>query len=302
MADEDVKTQAVELAKDGRWLVPVDRRPSNWQFMGLKEPLVEAQAEAETAIAVMEQPVSVEIKPAVTSVTANTTAELPGLQAPLIPWAKERLEDARAEHAELSESIEHAKKRKWKFTGMMNSARKALSRITFYEKIVAALEDGYMLFPPVPNAAVFAIRTEKVSQYGQRYTKNSSYPVETIEPEGLPVGEGQYVNPYVRWIHWDDKDIGGGNVERSWRPEDLDSPVFPLKMAKPRIVEAVNAAMEQGVFDEIRMFPMEKVSAPSPRLRAGAMSDPCILGAIYDPRNRKRHYFLISWLIEKSDV
>lgn len=291
--EDDRQLKQIEMAKDGRWLIPVEQRPSGWQAMGLKEQ------EDTTTVVVLEAPGPTA---PVTSVIANTSAELPGLQAPLIPWAQKKLGEARAEYAELDESIQHAKKRKWKFTSMVNARGNALSRVDFYEKIVSALEDGYMIFPPVPNAAVFAIRTEHTHQSEWRHTRNHEYPAKTETAEGLPAGEGEYANPYVRWIHWGDKDIGGGNVDREWRSSDLGDPVFPLKMAKPQIVEAVNAAMEKKLFDEIRMFPMEVISAPAPRLRAGAMADPCILGSIFDRRNKKRHFFLISWLITESDI
>lgn len=291
---EDEKPRQIEMAKDGRWLIPPEQRPTNWQTMGLKEQ------EATAAVAVLES--TEPPKPQVTSVIANSTGELPGLQAPLIPWAQKKLDEATAEHAELTASIDLVKKRKWKVTSLVNAARRALSNMEFYQKVVAALKEGYMIFPPVPNAAVFAIRTDSRHEWGHRTTTNSNFPVRTEEAAGLPVGEGDYANPYVKWIHWNDTDIGGGNVQREWKPEDLGDPVFPLKMAKPQIVEAVNAAMEKKIFDEIRMFPMEVVHAPSPRLRAGAMADPCILGSIYNPRNKKRHYFLISWLINESDI
>lgn len=294
MADETLKSSV--LVKDGVWQVPIDQRPANWQTMGLNE------SEVSVAVAVIEPPAE-PAPPAVpiTSVVANSTAELPGLQGPLIPWAQNKLEEARAEHAELAEAIEHAKKRKWKFTSMVKAAKNALSRFTFYDKVVKALEAGYMLFPPVPNAAVFAIRTDSNCQWGTRWLE-WGFPTRTAQAVGLPAGEGEYANPYVKWIHVSNRKNDQGKELRLWEPLHLEDPTFPLVMAKPEIVEAVNAAMEMKVFDEIRMFPLETVAGPTPRVRFPKEADPCILGSIFDKRNDKRHYFLISWRIDQKDI
>ena len=68
-------------------------------------------------------------------------------------------------------------------------------------------------------------------------------------------------------------------------------PVFPVSMSKPEIIAATNAAMEGKFFDEIRLFPFTK--------RRG---DPCILGSIYNPREARRLYFMISWRINRADL
>lgn len=294
-----MSTGGKQLVKDGAWQVPPEERPVNWQAMGIKGP------EGSTAVAVMEAPeqVAVAVKEveviaptavAPTYSMANHPSELADLQDSLTPWAKAKLEEVRLEHSELSQAIEHAKKCKWNWKAMGNAATSALSRITFYEKVVAALEAGYMLFPPVPNADVIALRCvgNQLTNKFQQQNANRRSPSSTVTQKPLPAGVGTYLNPVTHWKtirKWKDEK---GNEIKEWMALQLGKPEFPLLMAKPQVVEAVNAAMEMKVFDDIRIFPFER----------RAKGDPCILGSIADRATKKRHYFLISWRIDAKDI
>jgi hypothetical protein len=230
------------------------------------------------------------------TVVANTTSELPALQAPLLGWARKKLEEAREEHAELLEAIDEARKANWKLAALQGAARKAAARYSFYDKVVAALDAGYMLFPPVPNADIIAFRAVGrnpgvdpwLDQEGWRGSPNTEVQMSTP----LPKGEGEYLDPVAHYAlvrtYKDDKN----NERKEWKALDLEDPTFPLLMGKPQIIRATNAAMEQKIFDEIRMFPFER--RPT--------GDPCILGSIVDRRNGKSLYFLISWRINASDL
>jgi hypothetical protein len=231
-----------------------------------------------------------------TSVMANSPTELRGLGAPVLGWARKKRDEARAEHDELMAAATEAKKHKWKTSTLNRAASKALLRVTFYDKCAAALEGGYILFPPVPNADVIAIRTTEECGYFEERTKSWRGAPEMKEEksDSPPIGEGEYKSPWIGWHlvrrFTDEK----GNEQSSWMTvSDLKDAEFPLVMAKPQIIAATNAAMELRVFDEIRLFPFEK--------RRG---DPCILGAIIDRSgfSERRHYFLISWLIREQDI
>jgi hypothetical protein len=230
----------------------------------------------------------------VQTAVANSPAELHSLQAPLAVWAARKLAEARSECDELHDAAVKAKRNRWNTAALSKAMHGAMDRITFYKKVVVALESGNMLFPPVPNAAVIAVRLD-----------NNTPPVRTVKERwGTPyqeaamkkpmaVGEGEYFNPVVRWVFLqklvDDK---GQPAGKEWLAKDLDSPVFPLAMAKPSIVDAVNAAMEMKVFDEIRMFPLER----------RGKGDPCLLGSIVEHRTARRLFFLISWRIDAEDI
>jgi hypothetical protein len=226
---------------------------------------------------------------------ANTTAELPALQAPLLGWAQKKLEEAREEHAELLDAIGEARRMNWKVSALQGAAKKAAARYCFYDKVVAALEAGYMLFPPVPNADVIAFRTlhnEPPNRYEDREAWAGSPGGTAEDKETPPRGDGKYLSPVIHWQLLRTYKTEKGQERKEWSALDLEDPIFPLMMGKPEIIRATNAAMEQKLFDEIRMFPFER--RPT--------GDPCILGSVVDRRNSKSLYFLISWRVNESDL
>lgn len=236
----------------------------------------------------------VQATPVETVVANAPTNELSALQAPLAGWARQKLAEATAEYSELTEAARKAKLQRWNTSALNKAKSAAAARITFYAKAVGALEAGYMLFPPVPNADVIAVRLDhsrppvdfKTERWGRPY-------METTPNQPLDAGEGEYKNPVVRWALVQKlKDEKGNDKGAEWQALDLTDPVFPLAMAKPSIVEAVNAAMELKVFDEIRMFPLER--RPT--------GDPCLLGSIIEHKTLRRLYFLISWRVDYGDL
>jgi hypothetical protein len=229
------------------------------------------------------------------SLIANKADELSGFNTEILQWAVQKLNDARKEYEDLDTARAEAKKNKWNTKALSKAASLALSRVNFYEKVHKAVESGYMLFPPVPNADVIAIRTNHVGADLKTLNTRgwaSSPRILEERSEAPGIGKGSYKSPYVGWTMIEKFNNEKGEECRTWETvSELKDAEFPLIMAKPKIVKAVNAAMELKVFDEIRMFPFVK--------RRG---DPCILGVVYNPKDYKRNYFLISWLINKGDL
>jgi hypothetical protein len=285
------------LMKDGAWIVPENERPANWREMTEKiHPDLMAVAVVEPAPVVVDVIATV----APTSVVANTGESISGMAAPTLEWAERKLAACVAERDELVTARDEAKERKWKVSALAKAALNAIARVTFYEKVRDALSAGFLLFPPVPNADCIAIRVPD----GMAYPDESYDQIEGAWPRtkfsqqqaySEPSGHGEYKSPSVSWTmvrKWQ-KNLDGGKTEtvRDWEALALKDPEFPLVMAKPEIIQCVSAAMELKVFDEIRMFPFER--------RKG---DPCILGTVWDKRNHKYHYFLISWLVREQDI
>lgn len=232
--------------------------------------------------------------PEATTVMANSTEQLPALQAPLPGWARKKYEAAWAEYDELILAVAEAKKHKWKTSVLQKAANGALSRIVFYDKVVQVLEAGYMLFPPVPNADVIAVRLstrQPPVEFKEERWGSPSMSAQAKSP--LAAGEGVYLDPIVHWAKFQNLQNDKGESRGvEWQALDLSDPVFPLAMAKPAIIAATNAAMEMKVFDEIRMFPFER----RPK------GDPCLLGSIVERKTNRRLYFLISWRIDEKDI
>lgn len=231
---------------------------------------------------------------------ANTQAELPMLQAQLGEWCREKLVEVRQHEAELRAAYEQARKQRWNSSALLRAANKELQRVEFYEKVLAALDAGYMLFPPIEEVDLIAIRTNMERHpYQENVARNAPPWNQDTQSEAPPAGEGEYKKPMQRWTGWGTVEVKRKRADGSeyretvnnWNPVTaFDKPDFPLVMARAQCVQATSAAMEMKIFDDIAIYP--------PR----AKKDPVILGRIHDPKGSRKLNFLISWRVDKRDL
>lgn len=218
------------------------------------------------------------------------------MQSQMVEWCREKLAEVKREYDALGTAIVIAKDGGFKTRAMNAAFRKLGAALDFYEKVLVALEAGYMLFPPIDNIEVVAIRSEDGEHdFSRTLTWPSSRPDSVQGADVLPAGEGSYVSPTVHWQKGEKETTtspDGRKTERQvWYPlAKLNAPDFPLVMARSQCVEATNRAMVELVFDDIALFP------------ARARKDPVILGRIYDPIRTRWLCFLISWRVDKRDL
>lgn len=238
--------------------------------------------------------------------TATTPVEMQQAQAGLIQWCEQKIASMKGEAAELQESYEVAAKNKWRTATLKRHAELAAKRVTYYEKIKAALEAGYCIVPNFP-VTLFAIRTDKtkpatvlrVENYHNRHS-SVGY-VKTQEAKALEIGEGQYQSPLAPEVS-DYKgeitsDSGYKLHQYHTYCEEWGEFEFPINMAKPSIMQATERAMRKLVFDELGILP-----SPSQK-----KEDPLIVGRIIVPsplaiRYRKRITFIIAWHLNVRDL
>lgn len=224
--------------------------------------------------------------------TALVPAEMSSCQTALIAWCAEKIESMRAEAAELRESFQHAKERKWKTGTLKKHAELAADRVTFYEKMLSALHHGFVIVPNFP-VSVFAIRTEKTAPLGHSILiKAKDYKPE-FEQEAQPLteGKGKYQNPFPYVAdYYGGRDDKGQDWRRAY-PSAWDQFEFPVTMAKPEIMRAADRAMALKVFDQIGILPAETMTAKR------AKGDPIIVGQLLDPRGRVVT-FMIAWHLD----
>lgn len=148
-----------------------------------------------------------------------------------------------------------------------------------------------MIVPDFP-VEVFAIRVRRerprMKKEDYRYSRHFQ------SSDAPPAGEGRYVDPapvtqaQLRKRTKNDK----GQVVEHWEswPTSYDETIeFPAAIAQPLVLEATQAAMALGVFDEIGCLP------------TGRRGDPVVLGRVLDPRGpykQKRVAFLVAWWID----
>lgn len=225
--------------------------------------------------------------------TALMPSQMADSQTALIAWAKDKVETMKAESTELHEAWQHAKDRKWATGTLRKHFTLAIRRVTFYEKILAALEAGFVIVPNFP-VAMFAIRTENESPvyFSHRTPVWAGDPLFEQEAEALPIGAGEYQNPLP--VTWRSKpfDVEGSTTKHvdvetvGWK--ELN---FPITMAKPEIMRATDRAMALKIFDQFGILPAEA------RSQKRAKGDPVIVGQLLDPRGRVVT-FMIAWHLD----
>lgn len=220
--------------------------------------------------------------------TAKTPAEMLSSQAHLVEWCDKKLAALEFDVQELKGATEHAKKNKWKWQVHERHWKLAEKRLSFYQKVKAALIAGYYIVPNFP-VQMFAIKTKR--NYPNRQTSNVYWSDKKQDPQELKIGDGIYQNPFPiveRISKTDEHDTLSYATE--W-----DEMEFPVSMAKPDIMEATTRAMALKIFDEIGVFPDYK------RERG---EDPVIIGRIIRKTNysKKVVSFMIAWHLNTNQI
>lgn len=239
------------------------------------------------------------VNPLGLELTATTPVEMQSCQTALIGWCEKKIAALQHDAAELAENLRIAIKNKWKASTLKRHAEIATQRVTFYEKIKAALQAGYCIVPNFP-VTVFAIRTERDKPLKKLYVgiwkQGGNH---TQKAQLLPTGEGDYKDPNPLVTTYEDReDDGKGGKKTTYQVEatNFDQVDFPINMAKPEIMEATSRAMALKIFDELGVLP-----DPHPK------KDPLIVGRILDPRpvgygQRKFVSFIVAWHLNVRDL
>jgi len=228
-------------------------------------------------------------------IVASSPEQMEKATATMLAWCDKRIEVIRADIADLEANYEIAKKAKWKATPWKTRANRELRKITFYEKVKAALNAGYHLIPNFP-ADVFAIRTSKKEPDPNTDKRTGSWPQAQsgVQITNSPqIGDGTYVAPQAtdeKWREENKKTDGKVEVERYAQAIEFDDPTFPFTMVKAEILSDTQKAMTLKIFDEIAVVP--------PRQRRG---DPIVVGRVVyrdSAYHTKTVSFLISWFLD----
>jgi len=234
-------------------------------------------------------------------VLAKDPQEMAASQKQLIGWFQERVRLARVELDDAEANLEQAKKRKWATRGWTRQVGLARGRFNFYEKGLAALEEGFCIIPDFPTQ-IFAIRTSKKKpRKNTRSNEHGWVPdIQDQQTDSPPLGEGEYQSPEAE-LRERSKEITDSNGKTrtrvtawadSWKPPD-----FPMKRVKPQILDNAGKAMALKLFDEIGVLPARRA-----RRRA---RDPIVTGRIVrrdGPYTEVGLTFLIGWWIDTQDL
>lgn len=229
-------------------------------------------------------------------VLASTPDEMAHSQAGIIDWATQKLAAEKAQLEEKEANLAHCKKAKYNVERWVRQVQLAKRRVTYYAKILNALQAGYYIVPNFP-IQIIAVRTRRASpdakvKQRERWAPTSPE-VKTME---LPVGEGKYVGPLPVLERWTEKavDSAGKDVTMHLaRAVDFAEIDFPFSVVKPQILSQLDHAMQLKIFDEIGILPARQRNA-----------DPMVIGVIKRREGYTYHpvMFLISWWIDTRDL
>lgn len=234
------------------------------------------------------------------TVIATNAQQMQSAQQIMIARVDARLAMLGERVTQLHANLEHAKKYKLRQSSIQSTINKALRRVTFYEKVRAALEAGYTLIPDM-DVDIFAIRTARekpVTNYVERtsiYESGAHPEVMAQETERPPLGEGRYVAPQA--LERRSQIILGKNekgettyTQDAWAVDYDEELMFPFSLAKAEILELTGEALAKRIFDELGVAPR--------RLRG---NDPMVIGRVVlrDGRyNQRILNFLICWFVD----
>lgn len=247
-------------------------------------------------------------------VTASTPTQAAECQRSVIEWMRNKMafvrteaEALKAEADEMEQAFNMAKAKKWNTISPKNvwdtglkRWRQGMERLAYYEKLLAALEAGFFIVPPM-DMTVFAIRTDsKKPAHYRKYLQVSAQGNFEQDKKVLPAGSGDYKNPQplIRGDYSKDwKDETTGIVKLPFWADAWESVEFPITMLKPKIMEATDRAMALKIFDEIGVLPQDFRRNP----------DPVIMGRIYEPKRHQTYTpkvitFMIAWHLNTKDL
>lgn len=219
--------------------------------------------------------------------TATVPEEMITAQKELLTWCEKKILSIQSEAQELGEAWAHAKKNKWSSGTLHRHHLIALKRVSYYEKLKAAVEAGYFIVPNFP-ITYFAVRTDKKKPVKMLTTDRWGGGDKEQLTQDQPLGIGEYKNPdpviFSQKVDEEKKNFWA----EDWR-EEID---FPMNMAKPVIMDVTSKAMALKIFDRFGVMPSLRKN-----------DDPVIIGQIVMKTGRyswqtKTISFMIAWMLD----
>lgn len=246
----------------------------------------------ETALAVAnEPPVEQNLE-----LVALAPSDLLAAQTNLINWCDGKVAAIRQELADFRENLRIAKENKWRTGTLTTAVNRTEKRITFYEKIKAAVAAGYLIVPNFP-VDVFAVRVKREKPRSASTTRTWNPRIDATA-ELLPAGEGRYVGDALKL---DDQSytekVDGKDKHVSYHvADDFNEVGFPIQAVKPVVLDATQRAMALKIFDS---FGLVRNSSEFVNRRG----DPIVVGRLIDPRGNGRMVtFFVAWWLNTRDL
>lgn len=217
-------------------------------------------------------------------------------------WCVTRLESARKELADARSVFDKLREGQFNTNRATSLIRRANRRILFYEKVLAALENGYYIVPPF-DVQAFAIRVP-AGRAPKAQVSDARWVPEQKAIANTPVGRGTYKNPVVARSMIDEtqvKDAAGKllRTDRTFENEDWKDSIElpPMLLQAPEVIDCIKGVIEKKIFDSLGIAPQYRNIAPQYR-----SADPLIVGRInhWNPARAPLTFFIGWWLSEED--
>jgi len=232
--------------------------------------------------------------------------DAPKYQEVLKAWADEQISRLIAERDMAQENLDKAHKMKVSTAGWKRQVRLWDGRVTYYKKILSAINQGYFIMPDLPNVIdIFAVRTDqKNTNQVADSTWQHSVRLDDVKSKTLPEGEGRYVHPQPDTESFSEQETyEDRNGEEQTRTRyfmaatGIDECVdFPIKAVRPQVLDEVGKALARKMFDELGVITPHRGSA-----RRG---DPIVVGRILRREGRQDFgcSFIVHWWVDTRDL
>jgi hypothetical protein len=233
---------------------------------------------------------------------ALTPADIPRQQQALIVWLDRKLHTLGRDRSDAIDNARIAVEHGWKADNFERACRKLEAQITYYTKLRAAVDAGYLIVPNF-DVEVIAVRTHRENPWPATSEWEGSQTVRNAVAEALPVGEGRYVGgqnatTIERWVEPDPSRPGKELQKKRESAEDFTPVEFPVQAIRPEVVDATARAMTLKIFDRIGVV-------------TGRREDPIVVGQVLKPGLTKyqrsvgradRVTFFVAWWLDPESL
>jgi len=239
-----------------------------------------------------------DLAPSTVHLVARSGNEMELSRQAMLNWLLGKIHACQNELLDMQQIVAHAKKNKWRSSGLERQVKLAQKRLLFYEKCQLAVNEGYTLVPNFP-ADLFAIRVTR--DHPSSRSNSSTYRNPSIEdekPSGAKAGDGEYVSPEAKLNSWETEEKNSQDkMITRWHsePVEFQDVEFPVACARPEVMSAVSEAMQKKIFDAFAISPQG--------IMRKRKYDPIILGQICMPKGGgyaqpKIVSFMIAWHLD----
>jgi len=266
------------------------------------------QKEAKTALVPTTPtlPESAVIEMPTVHLVARNPMEMQAAQLDLAAWLRGKVQSVQSEFNELSTALDEATRNGWRTDPLARQLNKADAQERFYQKVLLAVEAGYTVVPEFP-IDVFAIRVKRkdVTHYYAETKGQWANPVNNIDDQRSdlpPAGVGRYESPVAKMrgnSRTQDDGKGGKEIIKCAFTSEWGDIVFPLRAARPVVMNATAEAMALKVFDQIG------ICQPVRNTGIQRKGDPLIIGQVLGKRegySQKCVSFIIAWYLNLEQL